>query len=69
MKNNIGSSDKLVRLFIAIILIALYYTGVLKDTLGIVALVVALIMTITSLIGFCPLYTILGIKTSKKEEE
>jgi len=64
-----GSLDKLIRLSVAIILIALYYTGVLKDPLGIVALVAALILTITSLLSFCPLYTILGIKTCNKEEE
>jgi len=66
MKKNMGSMDKLVRLLIAIVLIVLYYTNVLKDTLGIVALVVALIFTITSLISFCPLYTIFGINTCKK---
>ena len=64
-----GSLDKLIRLSVAIILIALYYTGVLKDTLGIVALVAALILTITSLLSFCPLYTIFRIKTCNKEEE
>ena len=68
MKKNMGSTDKLIRLLVAIILIALYYTNVLKDTLGIVSLIVALVLTITSLISFCPLYAIFGIKTCKKEE-
>jgi len=68
MKKNMGSLDKLIRLIIAIVLIVLYYTNVLKDTLGIVALIVALVFTITSLISFCPLYTLFGIKTCKKEE-
>ena len=68
MKKNMGSYDKLIRLSLAIVLIILYYKGVLVGTLGIVALVVALIFTVTSLIGFCPLYAIFGIKTCKKEE-
>jgi hypothetical protein len=68
MKKNMGSLDKLIRLMIAIVLIVLYYTNVLKDTLGIVALIVALVFTITSLISFCPLYKLFGIKTFKKEE-
>jgi len=68
MKKNMGSLDKLIRLIIAIVLIVLYYTNVLKDTLGIVALIVALVFTITSLISFCPLYTLFGINTCKKEE-
>ena len=68
MKKNMGSYDKLIRLSVAIVLIILYYNGVLAGTLGIVALVIALIFTVTSLIGFCPLYSIFGIKTCKKEE-
>ena len=61
-----GSIDKLVRLTIAIALIVLFYAGVIKGTLGILLLILALILTITSLVQFCPLYTIFGIKTCKK---
>jgi hypothetical protein len=68
MKKNMGSLDKLIRLLAAIVLIVLFYTNVLKDTLGVIALVVALVFTITSLISFCPLYTLFGIKTCQKEE-
>ena len=66
MKKNMGSIDKLVRLTIAIALIVLFYAGVIKGTLGILLLILALILTITSLVQFCPLYTIFGIKTCKK---
>jgi hypothetical protein len=69
MKKNMGSIDKLIRLFVAIIIIVLYYKGILTGTLGIVALVVALVLTLTSLISFCPLYTLFGIKTCNKEEK
>lgn len=66
MKKNMGSTDTLIRLLVAVVLIALYYTNVLKDEYGIVALVVALIFTLTSLLGYCPLYSVFGIKTCKK---
>ena len=66
MKRNMGSYDKSVRLGIAIVLIVLYYKQVLNGTLGIIALVIALLLTFTSLIGVCPFYTLLGFKTSKK---
>ena len=69
MKRNMGTTDKLIRLTIAIVLIVLYWRQVLTDTWGIIALVVALVFTLTSLISFCPLYTIFGIKTCKKEEQ
>jgi len=69
MKKNMGSYDKLIRLALAIVLIVLYYTGVIYGTLGIIGLVLALVFTITSLISFCPLYTLFGINTYKKEEK
>ncbi|MFN3997882.1 DUF2892 domain-containing protein [Algoriphagus sp.] len=65
MKKNMGSTDKIIRLIIAAVLVVLYFTGTLTGTLGIIALVVAAIFTLTSLVSFCPLYTLLGIKTCK----
>ncbi len=69
MKKNMGSLDKLIRLALAIVLIVLYYTGVLSETLGIIGLVLALILTLTSLVSFCPLYALLGMNTCRKEEK
>lgn len=63
MKKNMGSTDKVIRLVVAAGLIALYFTGVLTGTLGIVALVVSAIFILTSLVSFCPLYAIFGLKT------
>lgn len=68
MKKNMGSLDKLIRLGIAIVLIVLYYMGIIAGTLGVVGLVVALLLTITSLVSYCPIYTLFGIKTCKKED-
>jgi hypothetical protein len=69
MKKNMGSTDKLIRLAVAIILIVLYYKGILEGTIGIIALVIALIFTVTSLISFCPIYAIFGWKTCKTEKK
>lgn len=69
MKRNMGSNDKLIRLGAAIVLIILFYKEVITGTLGIIALVVALILTITSLIGFCPLYALFGIKTCRSNKQ
>jgi hypothetical protein len=69
MKKNMGSYDKLIRLAIAIVIIVLYYTGVLPETLGIIGLIVALILTLTSLVSFCPIYALFGMNTCKKEEK
>ncbi|OYD42897.1 hypothetical protein CHU00_17775 [Sphingobacterium cellulitidis] len=66
MKKNMGSQDKLIRIIIAIIIAILYFTNVISGTLAIVLLVVAGIFILTSIIGICPLYSILGISTCKK---
>jgi uncharacterized membrane protein len=67
MKKNMGSYDKLIRLVVAIVLIILYYRGAFGSTLGIVVLVVAFVLTLTSLMSFCPLYTLFGLNTCKKK--
>ncbi len=63
MKKNMGNVDRIVRLVIAAIAAFLYFNGTLTGTLGIVALVVAAIFTLTSVISFCPLYAIVGLST------
>lgn len=63
MKKNMGIADRLVRVLIAAIVGALYYTGVVSGTLGVVLLVLAGVFVATSLISFCPLYTLLGVST------
>ena len=70
MKKNMGTTDKVIRIIIAIVLAILFFTKIITGTLGIVLLVVAGIFVLTSLISFCPLYTIFGCSTCpvKKEE-
>lgn len=68
MKKNMGVADKIIRILVAIVVVALFFTGIIKGTLGIVLLIVAGIFVLTSLISFCPLYTIFGIKTCPREK-
>jgi hypothetical protein len=65
MKKNMGSVDKTFRLLVAIALVAFYFLGVVEGVLGTVALVVAGVFMLTSVISFCPLYTLFGINTCK----
>jgi hypothetical protein len=66
MKANMGSLDKTIRIVIAVIIAALYFTGTISGTLGIVLLVLAAVFLLTSFISFCPLYAPFGISTCKK---
>jgi len=67
MKKNMGSKDKAIRTIIAIILAILYYTETITGTFGIVILIVAAVLLITSLMNFCPLYPLIKINTTKKK--
>jgi hypothetical protein len=66
MKKNMGTTDKLIRIVIALILGVLYYTETITGTLALVGLGLAGIFVLTSLISFCPLYLPFGITTCKK---
>jgi hypothetical protein len=68
MTINMGKADRIVRPLIAIAFIALYFTGTVTGTLGIVLLVLAGVFILTSLVGTCPLYTLFGIQTCPVKE-
>lgn len=63
MKKNMGTADRIIRAAVALIIGVLYFTGTISGVLGIVLLVLAGVFVLTSLIGFCPLYLLFGIKT------
>ncbi len=63
-----GSTDKIIRILIAIVIAVLFFTNVISGTLGILLLVLAGVFVFTSLISFCPLYTLFGMSTCPKEK-
>lgn len=56
MKQNMGNTDKFIRLTVTAIIASLSITGVITGMLSLVLTAVALIFTATSIIGICPLY-------------
>lgn len=69
MKTNMGSADRIIRIIIAAIIGFLYFNGTITGTLGLVLIIMAAVFLLTSFIGFCGLYTILGINTCKIKEK
>lgn len=67
MKKNMGTIDKAVRILFAAIVVLLYFTHVISGTLAIILLVLSAVFVITSLLGFCPLYSLVGLNSNKKE--
>ena len=67
MKKNMGSTDKIIRVVLAIIFGVLYFTGTVSGTPGIVLLILGIVFLATSTISFCPLYAPFGISTCSKD--
>ncbi|NRB46605.1 MAG: DUF2892 domain-containing protein [Saprospiraceae bacterium] len=63
MKKNMGSTDQIVRVLIAVVVAALFFTNVISGVLGIVLLAVAGIFVLTSVVSFCPIYAVLGLSS------
>jgi hypothetical protein len=63
MKTNMGSIDKALRIFFAIVVGILIYTKTLTGVLAIVLSILSIVFVLTSLVGFCPLYALFGIRT------
>lgn len=62
---NEGSLDRLIRLLAAGVLIGIGL-GVLRGPGGIAMAAVGVIPLLTGVTGFCPLYTVFGIDTSRR---
>ncbi len=62
-----GTTDKVIRILVAVIILVLYFTHVISGTLSIILLILAGVFVVTSLLGFCPLYLPFGLNTRKKD--
>lgn len=64
MTQNMGSTDRIVRILIGIVAAYIGYTS--AGTMMWVGYGVGAIMILTSLVGFCPLYVPFKLSTLKK---
>lgn len=67
MKSNMSTADKFIRVLIGILIAVLYYLNIISGTTAIVFLTIGIVLLITSLVSFCPLYTLFGINTCKNK--
>ena len=63
MKPNEGTLDRAIRVIAGILLLALTYSG----TIGVWGWI-GVVPLLTGAIGWCPLYTVLGINTCGKKK-
>ena len=67
MKKNMGTIDRIVRILITALIVFLFFTNKITGTIGIVLIIFAAVLVLTSLISFCPLYLPFGLKTKKSK--
>lgn len=65
MKKNVGLIDKIIRLVLAALFIILFFTYVVVGVFGYILLALAVILILTSLFSFCPIWMLIGVKTCK----
>jgi Protein of unknown function (DUF2892) len=52
-----------IRVLLAAVFAVLYFTGTVPGTIGLVLVALSAVFVLTSLVSFCPLYTIVGLNT------
>lgn len=65
MKPNMGTADRIIRVLIAAVFAYLYFSGTVTGTLGLILVILGGVFVLTSLVSFCPLYTLVGMNTCK----
>jgi hypothetical protein len=63
MTANVGSTDKIVRLVLALVAFVFAFVTGIGTALGIVLVVVGLVLAATAFTGFCPIYRVFGMST------
>ena len=66
MKQNIGNTDRIIRVVLAVLLAVGAWMAGFGSVGGIILLVLAAVMLVTSAVGFCPLYAPFGFSTKPR---
>jgi hypothetical protein len=64
---NIGKSDKIVRVLIAVLFTVLFLNQVVTGIFGVILVILAGVFLLTSVVGTCPLYLPFKINTNHKK--
>ena len=60
---NESTIDRVIRFVLGAVLVYVWYAALVTGVLATVALVIRIILVLTGLIGWCPLYSLFGMKT------
>ncbi|WP_081740523.1 YgaP family membrane protein [Aquimarina pacifica] len=68
MKKNVAKVDSLIRIMGGILIAYLFYNDYIPGTLGILLMTISAVLVLTGFMGWCPLYSLLGFRTSKTKK-
>ncbi|MBO9205254.1 MULTISPECIES: YgaP family membrane protein [Niastella] len=63
MKKNMGTTDRIIRILLTAVFAYLYFAGIVTGTVGLILVILGGVFVLTSLVSFCPLYTLFGLNT------
>jgi uncharacterized membrane protein YgdD (TMEM256/DUF423 family) len=67
MSHNVGLLDRILRLALAGVLLFLGLDTYSGSTTGIILSVASIVPTLTAILGTCPVYSILGLRTCRMQ--
>jgi len=68
MQVNMGTVDRVIRIVVGIVLLYAGAAGMISGILMYLAILFGLILLVTSVVGYCPLYSVLKTSTAPKTE-
>ena len=66
MKKNMGLADRTIRILVAILIGILVFAGQIAGVTATILGIVAIILLLISVVGYCPLYAPMGRSTIRK---
>lgn len=69
MRKNMGTADRVIRLFAAFAVAALYFSGQIGGIAAVLLGLISAVFMLTSVVGTCPLYAPFGITTRAKSSQ
>ena len=69
MKKTVGKADAAVRIIIAAVIGIMYLAGYIVGAIALVLGIIAVLLLVTGITGYCPAYSIFGISTKTTVRE
>jgi hypothetical protein len=63
-----GTTDRAIRTAVAVVAVVVAALAGWTSVVGVVALVLAGVMLLTSALGYCPIYTLVGVDTRRPRD-